>query len=121
VFVHEHGDGNVNAWGSDPVVCDVWAVEHPMMISVFTPRYKHRTVSADEREAKQIKDTDDQDAPYPTKCGDCGATGSVRNPLMMKPVFRMEHGGPKGTLYQARCSECQWTRVRRRGLRAVEH
>lgn len=84
------------------------------MITILTPQYTHRPVSADERAARQVADTMDPQEKLPSKCADCGAEGSVRNPLMMRPYFRMGHGGPKGTLYQARCSDCQTERVRRR-------
>lgn len=83
-------------------------------MTVAVPRYKHRAVSLDERAGLQIADPLDPDSPLPEKCGDCGAKGSIRNPLMMKPFFRMDHGGPKGTLYQSRCADCQVKRVRRR-------
>lgn len=85
-----------------------------MSLTLLTPRYLHPAVSLDEREAKAVADVMDPGSPMPQKCGECGAVSSFRNPLMMKPHFRMDHGGPRGTLYQARCAECQERRVRRR-------
>ena len=85
-----------------------------MSLTLVVPRYNHPAVSEDERIARAIADVMDPQSALPQACGDCGAASSFRNPLMMKPHFRMDHGGPKGTLYQARCSECQTKRVRRR-------
>lgn len=87
------------------------------MITVLTPRYAHRFVGKDERIGRGIADMADDptENPMPKTCSDCGVGGSFENPLMMKPFFiRSKDGGPKGTLYQARCARCQERRVRRR-------
>jgi hypothetical protein len=84
-----------------------------MSVTILTPIYSHRKVSDDEKAARRIADALDPAEILPQKCGDCGASGSIRNPLMMKPLFRMDHGGPKGTLYKCRCADCQTKRVRR--------
>ena len=70
----------------------------------------------DERIGRAIADMadDPSENPMPTRCGDCGMEGTMRNPLMAKPVFLMDHGGPRGTYYQARCAHCQERRVARR-------
>lgn len=84
-----------------------------MSLILLAPQYAHRKVSLDEREGRQVVDALDPASKMPTRCGDCGAPGSARNPLMAKPFFRMDHGGPKGTMYQGRCADCQTKRVRR--------
>ena len=88
--------------------------EDPVSVHLLVPRYSHPSVSEDERMAKAIADVLDPGSPLPQKCGDCGSVSSFRNPLMMRPRFRMDHGGPKGTLYQARCSACMERRARER-------
>ena len=85
-----------------------------MSITLLVPRYSHRPVSADERIARQIVNPLDPGDKLPQKCGDCGRAGSVRNPLMMRPVFRMDHGGPRGELYECKCSECMEKKAGRR-------
>ena len=80
-------------------------------------RLKHPlgpNINHHEKLARQIADVADPAEALPQHCGDCGTKGSFRNPLMMKPHFRTDAGGPRGTYYQARCSECMERRVRRR-------
>lgn len=81
-----------------------------MSLTLLTPRYSHRPVSRDEKVGRAIVDAEGagygQDK-IPDRCGYCGCAGSARNPLMGRPLFLMDHGGPKGTLYRIRCSECQ--------------
>jgi len=84
------------------------------VISVFSPRYKHRNISSDEKSGLSVEDVMFPEGPLPQKCGDCCAASSIRNPLLMKPYFTFSNGMPKGTLYQARCALCQEARVRRR-------
>lgn len=87
------------------------------MITLLTPRYAHPRVGKDERIGRGIADMadDPSENPMPKKCSDCGVSSTFDNPLMMKPFFiRSKDGGPKGTLYQARCARCQERRVRRR-------
>lgn len=85
-----------------------------MALTLVTPRYQHRRISSDEQAAKAIADLTDPSTPLPQKCGGCGAVANSGNPLMMRPVFRMEHGGPKGTMYEARCSRCMEQDAQRR-------
>ena len=85
-----------------------------MALTLIVPQYQHRKVSADERLALQIADVMDPSEPMPQSCGQCGAASSFKNPLMMRPAFRMSHGGPKGTIYQAFCAECMERRARSR-------
>jgi mono/diheme cytochrome c family protein len=88
-----------------------------MSVTAYVPAYKHRPVSRLEREGRSILDAEGMAAGQeaaPQTCGICHAKGSIQNPLMGRPMFKMDHGRPKGTLYQIRCSDCQAARVKRR-------
>jgi len=87
-----------------------------MAITLVVPKYAHPRVGMDERIDRKIADVMDAEEKLPDRCGDCGAAGSVHNPLMMRPYFKMADGSglPRSTLYQCRCSDCQVKRVRRR-------
>jgi hypothetical protein len=77
-----------------------------MNLSLMFPRYKHRKLSVDEMIGRSIADPLDPASQMPQTCNKCGAVGTAAAPLMMKPFFRMDHGGPKGTLYQCWCWRC---------------
>lgn len=85
-----------------------------MSIELIVPRYSHRNVSVDERLERKVSDPLDPDEKIPDRCGGCGVAGSFGNPLMGTPFFRMEHGGPRGTLYQVMCSQCMQEKAKRR-------
>jgi len=85
-----------------------------MSVVAFVPRYTQPRISADEAASRAIADVLDPGAVLPQKCGSCGATPSIRNPLWMEPAHRFDNGLPKGTPYQAKCADCKERAARRR-------
>ena len=85
-----------------------------MSTTILVPKYKIPNLSEDERIGRSIVNPMDDAQKMPKICSQCGASGSMRNPLMGRPAFILDTGMPKGELYQVFCSECMEKRARRR-------
>lgn len=77
-----------------------------MSVTTFIPKYSQPVLSVDEMETRAIADLLDSGTPLPQKCGTCGRAAAPDNLLVMRPLSRMEHGGPRGTLYRTFCASC---------------
>jgi hypothetical protein len=84
-----------------------------MAITLMIPRYAHRPVSIDERLGRQVEDVMNPANPLPQQCSQCKLPGTPKSPLMMRPFFRTDSGGPRGTMYQAFHEICFFMKIRR--------